>query len=128
SRKSMPPLLSAPRSTIPFVPEPVRLLIIRFLTLFVQEFWKALWAKVVDGAFVLAAILYAGRSGRLSASAWRGSMVDVAFPFIGAMCAIALIHFVRTGVLLSRQISSENAASLPTRHVSRIFGPDGRPN
>jgi hypothetical protein len=108
------------------MPEPVRSLITRFLALFVKEFWKALWAKVIDAAFVLAAIVYAGKSGRLSAYAWRASVLDVAFPFIWAMCAIALIHLVRTGVLLSKQISAENAASQPTRQVSRIFGPDGQ--
>ncbi len=101
-------------------------LIATFLRMFVAELWKAVWERIIDGVFIFAAFIYAGAKGHLSVAAWRTNSVDVLFPFIWAMCAIALFHLIRTGVLLHRQIARENITSQPVKRTSGLYRPDGQ--
>jgi len=102
-------------------------LINRFLRLFIQEYWKPIWERVIDGALFIAAFVYANSKGKLSVEALKTNLLDALLPFILALCIIALVHLVRTGILLSKRISEENAASQPTKYVSPILLSDGHP-
>jgi hypothetical protein len=98
-----------------------------FFRLFFREFWKPVWERCIDGVLVFAAFIYAAKKGKLSVEAWTHNAIDVLIPFICAMCIVILIHLVRTGVLLNRNISQENASLKPTKHISSILQANGKP-
>jgi hypothetical protein len=102
-------------------------LIKRFLRLFIREYWKPIWERIIDGALFLAAFVYANSNGKLSLQALKTNVLDALLPFVLALCIVALVHLIRTGILLSNRISEENAASEPSKHVSPILLADGNP-
>ncbi len=100
----------------------------RFWRLFVQEFWKPVWERLIDGAIVIAALVYANSKRTLSPQTWRTNFFDVLFPFIWAMCFVALIHLIRTGFVLARQVAAGNASTKPVKHSSGLLRFDGTPD
>jgi hypothetical protein len=113
------------RSSIPLMFIPSKSLIFRFLRLFIAGFWQAVWERVMDGIFILAAFVWAGVKGKLSAAAWRASVPDVLFPFVWAMCAVALVHLIRTGIVLCGQLAAENSLARPVKYRSGLYRADG---
>jgi len=95
-----------------------RLLLARFFELFLKGLYETLAGKVIDGILLVATLIYWLTSGRANEHLWENVL-----PWVAVCGVIVVWHTIRTGVTLTRQIST--ARPIQERELS-VLQPSGR--
>jgi len=80
----------------------------RFFTIFLDGFVGTVKEKMIDVLLAVLVLVYQHFTHQLSIEAWRTNAWAAATPWVWLACVIAIIHILRSAVVLAREMSDQS--------------------